>query len=95
MRLTNPLRERTPAATAACEHLEAIGKPAEPRSDRCQKCGATASIRLCLTCGHVGCCDSSRGHATAHARGSGHPVIRSLPLGGGSFTYCYEGDGYV
>jgi CPA1 family monovalent cation:H+ antiporter len=45
-----------------------------------------ASLRVCLSCGHVGCCDSSSGHATAHARKTGHPVIRALPRG---FTYCY------
>jgi monovalent cation/hydrogen antiporter len=44
------------------------------------------SLRVCLTCGHVGCCDSSSGHATAHAHRTGHPVIRALRQG---FIYCY------
>lgn len=75
-----------------CEHLEAIDAPASPRTDVCQECGARHSLRLCLTCGHVGCCDSSRGHATAHAEETGHPVIRALPRG---FTYCYPHRRYL
>jgi len=36
-------------------------------------------LRLCLTCGHVGCCDDSKNkHATKHFRASGHPIIKSL-----------------
>jgi uncharacterized UBP type Zn finger protein len=39
-------------------------------------------LRLCLACGHVGCCDSSPGkHATAHFHGEGHPLIRSYEPG--------------
>jgi uncharacterized UBP type Zn finger protein len=73
--------------THTCEHVDAISHPAEPRSEVCEECGARHSLRVCVSCGHVGCCDSKQGHATAHARASGHPVIRQLPRG---FTYCYE-----
>jgi hypothetical protein len=51
-----------------------------------EECGAQTSLSVCLSCGHVGCRDSSSGHATAHARKTGHPVIRALP---GGFTYCH------
>jgi uncharacterized UBP type Zn finger protein len=70
----------------SCEHIETIGEPASPRAAACEECGAQSSLRVCLTCGHVGCCDSSNGHATAHADRTGHPVIRAIPNG---FTYCY------
>ena len=43
----------------------------------------------------MGCCESQLGHNTAHARAAGHPVIKSLPLGANSFTWCYECDTYV
>lgn len=46
-------------------------------------------LRQCLTCGHVGCCDSSpHRHATAHHHGTGHPVIRSVEPGE-SWRWCY------
>ncbi|HSI81083.1 MAG TPA: UBP-type zinc finger domain-containing protein [Solirubrobacterales bacterium] len=77
-----------------CEHLDAIKRPAEPRAEACEECGATSSLRTCLVCGHVGCCDSRLGHATEHARASGHPVIRATPRGNG-FTYCYPHRAYL
>jgi uncharacterized UBP type Zn finger protein len=51
--------------------------------DGCEDCLVTGEpwlhLRICLECGHVGCCDDSpHRHATAHARASGHPIIRSL-----------------
>ncbi len=46
-------------------------------------------LRLCLTCGKVGCCDSSPGrHATRHFHASGHPVMRSFEPGE-SWRWCY------
>jgi monovalent cation/hydrogen antiporter len=90
MGLLDQLPHSAPART--CEHLEAIDHPAEPRAAACEECGARSSLRVCITCGHVGCCDSSRGHATAHANQTGHPVIRALPRG---FTYCYIDRDYL
>ena len=68
-----------------CTHLEQI-QDVQPLTDGCQECLETGSdwvhLRLCLTCGHVGCCDSSRNkHATKHFHSSGHPLIRSLEPG--------------
>jgi Zn-finger in ubiquitin-hydrolases and other protein len=51
-------------------------------------------VPTCLTCGHVGCCDSRLGHASAHAAASGHPIIRAIPRGNG-FTYCYAHRAYL
>jgi uncharacterized UBP type Zn finger protein len=90
MGLLDKLRSGGPART--CEHLDSIGHPAEPRATACEECGARSSLRVCLTCGHVGCCDSSRGHATAHAHDTGHPVIRAMPRG---FIYCYVDREYL
>lgn len=93
MGLLDQLRPTAPRSRT-CEHLDAITRPAKPRSDACEECGARSSLRTCLTCGHVGCCDSREGHATAHARETGHPIIRALPRGNG-FTYCYEHREYL
>jgi uncharacterized UBP type Zn finger protein len=73
-------------------HIEEVG----PRTDGCEEClqsGDTwVHLRLCLTCGHVGCCDSSKNkHATAHFRTSHHPVVRSAQPAE-DWMYCYEDD---
>jgi uncharacterized UBP type Zn finger protein len=52
-------------------------------------------LRECLTCGHVACCDSSPNrHATAHADGSGHPIIRSFEPGE-DWRWCYPDQALV
>jgi CPA1 family monovalent cation:H+ antiporter len=79
-----------------CEHLRAFctmdtPSPRTPGAcEECQRDGATwVSLRLCLTCGHVGCCNSSPGkHADAHFAESGHPVMRSIEPGE-AWRWCY------
>jgi len=77
-----------------CAHLEAAPTDVEPVTpDGCEEClrdGTTwVHLRLCLTCGHVGCCDSSPGrHASAHHHATGHPVIRSFEPGE-AWRWCY------
>jgi uncharacterized UBP type Zn finger protein len=70
----------------------------QPSGEGCVECLASGDswvhLRLCLACGHVGCCDSSRNrHASAHARARRHPVIRSFePLE--AWRYCYPDDSW-
>jgi uncharacterized UBP type Zn finger protein len=69
-----------------CKHIEEAGdaKPGTPQGcEECLKTGDTwVHLRLCLTCGHVGCCDSSPNkHATRHYHATHHPVIRSFQAG--------------
>jgi uncharacterized UBP type Zn finger protein len=73
--------------TTACTHFD--GTVVSPRSDSCEECGSTFNLRVCTACGHVGCCESQQGHNTLHARASGHPIIKSVPVGEGHFTWCY------
>jgi monovalent cation/hydrogen antiporter len=66
---------------------------AVPNSRRCEACVAAGDVwvqlRMCLTCGLVGCCDSSAGrHASAHAADAGHPVVRSVEPGE-AWRWCY------
>ena len=76
-----------------CEHLELI-EPVEPRTPAgCEECLSSGDrwvhLRLCLTCGHVGCCDNSPNrHATKHFEETRHPIIRSFPAGE-SWLWCY------
>jgi uncharacterized UBP type Zn finger protein len=59
--------------------------------EECLKMGDSwVHLRLCMVCGHVGCCDSSKNkHATKHYRQVKHPVVRSIEPGE-SWIWCYE-----
>ena len=85
--------------TTTCGHLNQIRGVAPRTPDGCEEClrtgGSWVHLRLCLTCGHVGCCDSQQGHNTEHAKTAGHPVIKSLPMGAGHFTWCYTCNTYL
>jgi hypothetical protein len=88
---TSPQSARDP-------HLGMV-RPVEPRSDGCADCLRAGSpwvhLRLCLTCGHVGCCDSSPlQHARRHASAVWHPVIQSLEPGE-DWRWCYIDQAYV
>ncbi|NCT66459.1 MAG: UBP-type zinc finger domain-containing protein [Rhodanobacteraceae bacterium] len=76
-----------------CQHLDQV-RDVPPRTpagcEECLKTGARwVHLRLCLTCGHVGCCDSSPGkHATRHFHHTQHPLIRSFEPGE-DWGWCY------
>jgi hypothetical protein len=78
----------------ACTHLDTIEITELPASvEGCEDClpvgGEWCHLRICLTCGHVGCCDSSPGrHASAHSLSSGHPIIRSIQPGE-DWSWCF------
>ena len=79
-----------------CPHLQAASEAAlNVAKTDCAECGASAPTRVCMTCGHVGCCESSRGHARAHALAEHHPLIRELPNRERSFTWCYDCNAYL
>jgi len=88
---------QTPDAVAGeCEDLiEATqhSRP-EPSSTTCDECLAEGTepvhLRICLTCGHVGCCDSSEGrHATRHNKETDHPVMQSFEPGE-VWRWCFK-----
>jgi uncharacterized UBP type Zn finger protein len=75
-----------------CTHRDQI-KDIEPDSDGCEACLATGDtwihLRLCMTCGHVGCCDDSKNrHASKHYQATGHPIVKSLEVGE-DWLWCY------
>ena len=79
---------------ASCSHLEGT-ELIEPPADvaGCKECLQAGqqwvALRMCQTCGHIGCCDSSPGrHATAHYHDTGHPVMRSA-MPGEDWRWCY------
>ncbi len=75
-----------------CTHLDQI-QDVTPSANGCEDClkmGDTwVHLRLCLTCGHVGCCDSSKNkHATRHFHATNHPIIQSFQPGE-DWVWCY------
>jgi len=79
---------------AGCTHLDQVTVLELPaRVDGCEDCLKTGDpwlhLRICLSCGHVGCCDDSPNrHATAHAGETGHALIRSLEPGE-DWSWCF------
>ena len=76
----------------SCHHLQNVA-PTPARTHGCEEClnmgMEWVHLRLCLHCGHVGCCDSSPGrHATAHFHHSHHPVMASFEPGE-QWAWCY------
>jgi uncharacterized UBP type Zn finger protein len=70
-----------------------------PGSSGCEECLATGdtwvNLRMCLLCGHVGCCDQSKNkHATRHYRETGHPLIQAVG-GWEDWAWCYEDEVYL
>jgi uncharacterized UBP type Zn finger protein len=76
----------------SCTHLDQI-KISHTDKRVCEDCVKIGSrwvhLRLCLTCGHVGCCDSSPNkHASRHFAKTGHPLVRSIEPGE-NWIWCY------
>jgi len=79
-----------------CSHASAIRQVTPSSPDRCLDCVEAGDrwvhLRVCLTCGHVGCCnDSKNRHALAHFLATGHPIMQSFEPGE-SWRYCYVDD---
>lgn len=75
-----------------CSHVKDVDENISPKTSYCEECEKEGTqwvaLRLCLTCGHVGCCDSSEGlHATKHFKETSHPAMIALP--NRSWKWCY------
>ncbi|MEV0665351.1 ubiquitin carboxyl-terminal hydrolase 14 [Actinomadura luteofluorescens] len=80
---------------ATCEHVQSlpVEDPSPNTPQGCEDCLREGTrwvhLRLCLGCGHVGCCDSSpRRHASAHFEKEGHPIVRSFEPGE-DWRWCF------
>jgi len=76
-----------------CSHLGSILTDQPNTPEGCEECLAMGDtwvhLRLCRTCGHVGCCDQSKNkHATKHFRSTAHPVMSSFQPGE-TWSWCY------
>lgn len=82
-----------------CSHVSSIKKISPRTPDGCEECLQSGDqwvhLRLCLSCGHVGCCDSSKNkHASKHARNSQHPIVQSFEPGE-DWKWCYVDEVYI
>ncbi|MDB4939693.1 MAG: hypothetical protein JWO40_118 [Candidatus Doudnabacteria bacterium] len=83
-----------------CAHLLEAKENVNPKTPNgCEECletgDAWVQLRLCLTCGHVGCCDSSKNkHATKHFHQTKHPVIKSFQPGD-TWKWCYIDEAFL
>lgn len=78
---------------AQCKHLATVREVVPRTPDGCEEClqigAGWVHLRLCLECGHVGCCDDSPNrHATKHFRTTKHPIMRSFERGE-DWGFCY------
>jgi monovalent cation:H+ antiporter-2, CPA2 family len=89
-----------PAASpsSSCSHLKAT-RAVMPSARGCEECLQTGDtwvhLRICMTCGHVGCCDSSKNrHASKHYPATNHPIVKSLERDEG-WAWCYADETYL
>jgi uncharacterized UBP type Zn finger protein len=86
-------------AKPVCSHVAEHLKKVKPHTKGCEECLASGDtwvhLRMCLECGHVGCCDSSKNrHARAHFHAEGHPLIQSAEEGE-DWRWCYIDEVYL
>lgn len=79
-------------SAAGCEHF-GLAEDVTPSGEGCGECLATGdtwvSLRMCLICGNVGCCDDSKNtHATRHYEGTEHPIMKSFQPGE-EWKWCF------
>ena len=79
-------------ARQTCPHMKQAHN-VHPKTDGCEEClkigDSWVHLRMCLVCGHVGCCDSSKNrHATKHFHATQHPIVRSIEPGE-TWRWCY------
>jgi hypothetical protein len=82
----------------ACGHI-AQAKSVSYSKRVCPECVALGDswvhLRICMICGHVGCCDNSKNkHATAHFKTTHHPIIKSIEPGE-DWAWCYLDETYL
>jgi uncharacterized UBP type Zn finger protein len=82
-----------------CTHLDRVEVDRPRKAAGCEDClasgGRWVHLRVCRTCGRVGCCDSSPNrHASKHAHENGHPIITSVEAGE-TWSYCFIDDAMI
>ncbi|HXV72528.1 MAG TPA: UBP-type zinc finger domain-containing protein [Acidimicrobiia bacterium] len=95
-KLINPFLRKSWTGTfrqRRCSHLSQI-REVDPEADLCRECVSLGdtwpALRMCLTCGHVGCCEEAENqHAFRHFEETGHPLVRPHRERGMNWVWCY------
>jgi uncharacterized UBP type Zn finger protein len=83
-----------------CKHISEVNLNVEPKTPQgCEEClkmgDSWVHLRICLTCGHIGCCDVSKNkHATKHFHETGHPIVKSFEPGE-DWLWCYADEVFL
>lgn len=82
-----------------CTHVQQVRRVSARTPNGCEECLQTGDtwvhLRECLTCGHIGCCDSSKNkHASAHFHATRHPIIRAYKAGE-DWAWCYVDEDFL
>jgi len=88
-----------PKKAQTCEHMDQVRDVTPGTPEGCEEClqmgDSWVHLRLCLICGHVGCCNNSKNkHASKHFATTGHPIIRSFEPGE-TWMWCYEDEEFI
>ncbi|MFN2122099.1 MAG: ubiquitin carboxyl-terminal hydrolase 14 [Candidatus Promineifilaceae bacterium] len=88
-----------PRKAETCEHMNQVQDVTPRTPEGCEEClkmgDSWVHLRLCMVCGHVGCCNNSKNkHASKHFAETGHPIIRSFEPGE-SWMWCYEDELFI
>ena len=84
---------------SSCSHIKEVNQNIKGNTKGCEECEKIGSswvhLRKCLSCGHIGCCDSSiNKHATKHHKSTSHPIIQSYEPEE-SWKWCYIDAQYI
>lgn len=94
-RVIGGMHQQLDELAGTCHHLDGVPivEPDTAGCERCDEMGQTwVQLRVCLVCGHVGCCDDTKGaHARLHFEQTGHALIASIEPGA-TWAYCYLDD---
>jgi uncharacterized UBP type Zn finger protein len=76
-----------------CLHVAGV-QPVSPTTNVCEECVAVGdtwpALRLCMTCGHLGCCEKAKNqHALRHFEATGHPIVQAYRERGMHWMWCY------
>lgn len=92
--MTHETEKPDKIARSRCPHTDRLDESVSSDAEACEVCGETEHLRLCLSCGFVGCCESKAGHDHDHYEETGHPFIRPHRQDY-DFLWCYGCGAYL
>ncbi len=77
-----------------CKHQQGVTGKVVSDKIKCALCDVEQDLRICLTCGHVGCCESSNAHNTDHFKQTSHPLIKPYRCDY-DWLWCYSCEAFL